>query len=243
MGAFIDLFPEDGLAMRAYQALPSAGRGPVVVVLQEIFGVNIAMRAVADDLAAQGFVALVPDLFWRLEPGIDLGYSEDDHKKAVASWQGFDLETGISDVVATIKTARDLPYGSGKVAVLGFCLGGQLAVKAGARTPVDAVVSFYGVQLGKSLDEIASLACPAQFHFGDADAYCPIETRAAIQGLAKADPKISIHVYPGAGHAFFNSFRPVGFDASAHEESRRRALALLHDALDTAGSAAGQKSA
>jgi carboxymethylenebutenolidase len=240
MGAFIDLFSgDDALAMRVYQALPSAPRGPVVIVLQEIFGVNIAMRAVADDLAEQGFVALVPDLFWRLEPGINLGYDKDDHKKAVDYWQRFDPETGIADVVATIKAARALSYGSGKVAILGFCLGGQLAVKAAARTPVDAVISFYGIQLGKSLEDIASLQCPSQFHFGDADPHCPIETRSAIQGLAQADPKISMYVYPGAGHAFFNSFRPHGFHASAHEASRSRAFAMLHDVLDAAAAQDG----
>ncbi len=153
MGAFIDLFnAAGGVGMRIYRALPPAGRGPVVIVLQEIFGVNEAMRSVADDLASNGFVALAPDLFWRLEPGVDLGYSATDHEKAVAYWRRFDLDAGVGDVAATVEAARRAPYCTGKVALFGFCLGGQLAVKAGARTPVDAIVSFYGVQLGKCLD-------------------------------------------------------------------------------------------
>ncbi|HTH97924.1 MAG TPA: dienelactone hydrolase family protein, partial [Stellaceae bacterium] len=127
--------------------------------------------------------------------------------------------------------ARTWPQGTGKVGVVGFCLGGQLAVKAGLKARADAVVSFYGVQLGQSLDEIADLGCPAQFHYGDADQHVPAETRAAIDGLAKRRANITSFTYPGAVHAFFNSFRPQGFDPAAYDQSRARMLAMLQEAL------------
>lgn len=234
MGSTIDLVSTDAGVMRAYQALPASGKGPVVVVLQEIFGVNAAMRHVADDLAAHGYVALVPDMFWRLEPGIELGYVEEDHKKAFGYWQRFDLEHGIADAAAAIEAARHLPAGTGKVGVWGFCLGGQLAIRAGARAKPDAILSFYGVKLDQSLDEIASLACPTHFHFGEADAHIPATTRAAIGALAETKPNLEMHVYPEAVHAFFNQFRPVGYHASAHALSRTRALDMLQQALPVA---------
>jgi carboxymethylenebutenolidase len=243
MGTYIDLTAYGAPAgLSAYQALPEAGHGATVILLQEIFGVNAAMRAAADDLAANGFVVLAPDLFWRSGPRIELGYGDADMKSAVAYWQQFDLEAGISDVEATIAAARQLPCCTGGIGLLGFCLGGQLAVKASARMPVDAVVSFYGVQLGKSLDEIASLRCAAQFHFGDADPHVPVETRNAIGRLAEDNEQLVMFVYPGAGHAFFNAFRPIGFDASAHEASQARAVAMLHSALGRATAAMGPTS-
>jgi len=234
MGSYQDLVSTEAGVMRAYKALPASGRGPVVVVLQEIFGVNVAMRAVADDLAANGFVALVPDMFWRLQPGVDLGYAEDEHKQAVGFWQRFDLAAGIADAAAAVAAARHLPEGTGKVGLLGFCLGGQLAIRAGFKSNPDAVVSFYGVQLTKSLDEIETLTCPTQFHFGEADTHIPAEARDAIGAIVAKKPNLDMHVYPGAVHAFYNSFRTVSYDAAAHELSRSRALALLHKALPAA---------
>jgi carboxymethylenebutenolidase len=231
MGEFIDLVRDGDSAMRAYKALPASGRGPVVVVLQEIFGVNAAMRSVADDLAANGFVALVPDMFWRIEPGIELDYGEEGLQKARAAWQAFDMEAGVADAAAAIAAGRKLAEGTGKVAVLGFCLGGQVAVKAAAREPADAVVSFYGVRLHESLDEIAGLACPTLFHFGDADGHIPAETREAIGGVASGKPAMEMFVYVDAGHGFFNAFRPSGFNAKAHEQSRVRSLDMLSKAL------------
>jgi carboxymethylenebutenolidase len=232
MGEFIDLVKDGDTSMRAYKALPASGRGPVVVMLQEIFGVNAAMRSVADDLAAEGFVALVPDMFWRIQPGIELGYDDAGLQQARAAWGQFDLEKGVADAAAAIAAGRKLAEGTGKVAVLGFCLGGQVAVKAAARDgAVDAVVSFYGVRLNESLDEIAGLSCPTLFHFGDADSHIPAETRDAIGKVAADKPGMEMHVYPGAGHGFYNAFRPAGFDAKGHEQSRTRSLDVLHKAL------------
>lgn len=231
MGASIDIACQGG-TMRAYRALPASGRGPVVVVLQEIFGVNAAMRGIADDLARQGVVVLVPDLFWRLQPGMELDYDPDGMTQARAAWGRFDLEQGVADAAAAVEAARAIPEGTGKVAVLGFCLGGQLAVKTAARTPVDAAVSFYGVQLDKSRDEIASISAPIQFHYGDADAHISPDARQVLADAAAARPQVEVFVYPRAGHGFFNAFRPAGHDAEASRQAHARALELLRSALD-----------
>jgi carboxymethylenebutenolidase len=230
MGDFIDIGCEGG-SLRAYRALPASGRGPAVVVLQEIFGVNAAMRAVADDLAAQGFVALAPDLFWRLQPGMELDYHPEGMAEARAAWGRFDLEQGVADAAATVEAARGLAEGTGRVAVLGFCLGGQLAVKTAARTPVDAAVSFYGVQLDKSRDEIAAITAPLQVHYGDADPHISPEAREVLDQAAAARSGVEVFVYSGAGHGFFNSFRPAGHDAEASRQAHARVLQLLRSAL------------
>jgi carboxymethylenebutenolidase len=231
MGEMIDLVASDAGTMRAYRALPSSGRGPAVIVLQEIFGVNAAMRSVADDLAAQGYAAFVPDLFWRAKPGVELGYDEAGVQEAFGLWKQFDIATGVADVVATVATVRAMPETDGKVALLGFCLGGQLAVRAGAAAKPDAVISFYGTALGTALDEIRLLDCPTIFHFGDADQHVPPEVHQPIAAIAADKPEMDVHLYAGAGHAFFNSFRPQGFDAAAQASAWDRTLTLLDGAF------------
>jgi carboxymethylenebutenolidase len=231
MGDYIEILREGEHAMRAYKAVPASGSGPVVVVMQEIFGVNLAMRAVADDLAANGFVALAPDLFWRIEPGIELGYDEASFVRARECWQAFDQDKGAADGAATIAAARKLPEGNGKVGVVGFCLGGNICVRAAAAEHADAVVSFYGVQLDKRRAEIEALAAPAQFHFGDADTHFSPEARETLEQVAAEKPEVELHVYPGAQHAFYNSFRAVSHDPNAEKQAHARMLAFFKSAL------------
>ncbi|HEV7776009.1 MAG TPA: dienelactone hydrolase family protein [Luteibacter sp.] len=232
-GEFIELVRIDGQPLTAYRALPAGGKGPAVVVLQEIFGVNVAMRQVADDLAAEGYVAYVPDLFWRLQPHVELGYDEAGLQEAFALWKRFDLAQGVDDVVQSIEAIRSRPEVDDKVAVLGFCLGGQLAAKVAARGVADAMLCFYGTRLGESLDEIASIAVPAIFHFGDADPHIPAEVREAVTTIAANTPPMSVTVHPGAAHGFFNAFREIGFHAQAHDLAWTQSLALLRHALRT----------
>ena len=119
----------------AYVARPSAANAPAVVVIQEIFGVNAVMRGITDELAAAGYLAICPDLFWRIEPGIDItDQSEAEWKRAFELYQSFDVEQGVEDIAATIAKARADPGCSGKVGAVGFCLGGLLAFLTGART-------------------------------------------------------------------------------------------------------------
>ena len=118
----------------AYLALPTSGRGPGLVIAQEIFGVNKTMRDIADDYAEEGYVVLVPDLFWRQEPGIELGHSAEDMQRAFGYYGGFDEAKGVEDLQSTLDALRAMPQFKGKAGVLGFCLGGKLAYLAAART-------------------------------------------------------------------------------------------------------------
>src|ERR1700722_14325817 len=122
-GQWIDVAAADGGTLKAYLTVPASGSGPGILLLQEIFGVNSSMREVAEQYAEEGYVVLVPDLFWRLEPGIELGYSEADFNKAFGYYQRFDANQSIKDAADALKVLRARPECVGKVGALGFCLG------------------------------------------------------------------------------------------------------------------------
>jgi carboxymethylenebutenolidase len=145
MGERITITTADG-SFGAYLARPSNTPAPAVVVIQEIFGVNQVMRDITDGLAAQGFLAVCPDLFWRIEPGIDItDQSEAEWKRAFELFNAFDVDTGVKDIQATIDEVRRRPDCNGSVGAVGFCLGGLLAFLTAARTDANASVSYYGV--------------------------------------------------------------------------------------------------
>jgi carboxymethylenebutenolidase len=145
MGETIAIKTPDG-DFTAYLARPEADNAPAIVVIQEIFGVNQVMRDVTDDFAAKGFVAICPDLFWRIEPGIDItDQSEAEWKRAFELFNAFDVDAGVKDIAATIAQVRTLPGVNGKVGAVGFCLGGLLAFLTATRTDADASVAYYGV--------------------------------------------------------------------------------------------------
>src|ERR1700722_19058338 len=144
-GQWIDIAAKDGATFKAYLAAPASGSGPGILLLQEIFGVNKSMREVADYYAEEGYVVLAPDLFWRMEPGVELGYTEADFNKAFGYYQRFDANQSTKDADDALKVLRARPECKGKVGALGFCLGGKLAYLVAARTDVDCAVSYYGV--------------------------------------------------------------------------------------------------
>jgi carboxymethylenebutenolidase len=186
-----------------YLASPAAGRGPGIVVIQEIFGVNAAMRAVADELAASGFFALVPDLFWRLEPGIQLTDKTDaEWQRAFALMNRFDAALGVKDIQATISQLRTLAGCTGKVGAVGYCLGGLLAYLTAARTDSDASVGYYGVNIQTMLGEAAAIRKPVMLHIAGKDEFVPPEAQKQIVDTLGANPLIAIHRYPEMNHAF-----------------------------------------
>lgn len=201
---FIEIPAADGSGtFRGYLALPSAGTGPGLVIAQEIFGVNATMREVADAYAQEGYVALVPDLFWRQQPGIELGYTPDDWQRAFALYKGFDEARGVDDIQAAISVLRqraEVP--GGQVGVLGFCLGGKLAYLAACRTDADVAVGYYGVGIEAALDEAARVKVPLLLHIAEKDGFCPPEARAQIVQALAGHPKVQLQVYPGVDHAF-----------------------------------------
>lgn len=182
---------------------PGSGPFPAVVVIQEIFGVNRFVRKVADDLADQGYLAIAPDLFWRVEPEVDLTDETDEEwKRAFALMNAFDFDKGVEDIQRTIDAIRADKACNGKVGAVGYCLGGRLAYAVAARTDADASVSYYGVMIDSLLGEAGKIARPLMLHIAGEDSFVPKEAQGAIIQALKDKPNIEVHVYPGRDHAF-----------------------------------------
>ncbi|OTP67870.1 dienelactone hydrolase family protein [Caballeronia sordidicola] len=229
-GQTIQVTAQDGGTFAAYLAKPAQGSGPGLVLLQEIFGINGYMLAMADRYAEEGYVVLVPDLFWRMKPGVDLGYDEVDFAEALGYNEKLDEGKAVDDIAATIAALRALPDHAGKVGTIGYCLGGRLAMLAAARTDVDCAVSYYGVGLDAYTSESASIHCPMIFHFAENDALTPPETREKIIAALKEKASIETYVYPGCDHAFATPERE-NFDKPAAMMAYSRTMAMLRKAL------------
>lgn len=229
-GQTIQVTAQDGGTFAAYLAKPAQGSGPGLVLLQEIFGINSYMLAMADRYAEEGYVVLVPDLFWRMKPGVDLGYGEADFAEALGYNEKLDEGKAVDDIAATIAALRALPDHAGKVGTIGYCLGGRLAMLAAARTDVDCAVSYYGVGLDAYTSESASIHCPMIFHFAENDALTPPDTREKIIAALKEKASIETYVYPGCDHAFATPERE-NFDKPAAMMAYSRTMAMLRKVL------------
>jgi carboxymethylenebutenolidase len=229
----------DGGEFDAYLSLPASGYGPGIVVLQEIFGVNNYMRSVADWYAAHGFVALVPDLFWRLQPGIQL--TEVDRAKAIELYLQLDETKAVEDSVAALSFLREHPACSGRAGAVGFCLGGKLAYLLSTRFKPDCAVGYYGVGIEKSLDEAKNIASPLLLHVAARDNNCPPEAQAQIHAALDDNDLVKISLYQDQGHAFG---RPGSehYDAAAAELANLRSLEFFVTHLAGAGLAGAQQS-
>jgi len=187
----------------AYLAEPKTKPAGVVVLIQEIFGVNQAMRDTAAWVADLGFLAVCPDLFWRIEPGIDItDKSEAEWKQAFELFGKFDQAKGIEDLKATVAAARTLPGANGKVATMGYCLGGRLAFMMAEQSDADVNISYYGVGLDNLLGDLNKVSKPLIVHIADKDEFFPPEGRARVVEATKGNKLVHSHVYPGADHAF-----------------------------------------
>jgi carboxymethylenebutenolidase len=224
----ITITAADGGRFQAYCAQPARGSGPGIVLLQEIFGVNHHIKAVADTYAEEGYVVLAPDIFWRIEPGIDLGYAGADMEKALSLLQRFDVNRAVDDIKATVAALRALPACTGKVGALGFCLGGRLAYLAAAQAGVDCAVSYYGGGIDGLLDR--KIAVPMVLHFGGADSHIPMSAVDKVRAAFAGRPEIEIYVYPGAQHGF-NCSERASFDKPSAQMAHSRTIALLHKVM------------
>lgn len=203
MGSYLTIAASDGSGeFRAYLALPKSGKGPGIVLAQEIFGINDYVREVADYYAEEGYVVLAPDLFWRQQPNVDLGYTPDDWRKAFGFFQGFNQDQGIADIDATLAALRQRTELDGKVGVLGFCLGGKLAYLAACRCDVDVAVGYYGVGIQDNLDESKNIKGRLVLHFAEKDQFCPALARDAIFVALQGRPNVELYLYPDVDHAF-----------------------------------------
>jgi len=187
----------------AYCAMPEGGKGPAIIVIQEIFGVNNFMRQMCDAFAAKGYIAVCPDLFWRQKPGIQLNkQTPEEWDQAMDLYKGFDTESGVRDLLATLAHVRKLPGCSGKVGAVGYCLGGKLAYLMATRSDVDASVGYYGVELDKYLDEVHDIRMPLMLHIAALDKYTPAPVREKLLKAFARNPVITAYVYDNADHAF-----------------------------------------
>ncbi|MXP65794.1 dienelactone hydrolase family protein [Roseomonas sp. M0104] len=187
----------------AYLAMPKQVPAGAVVMIQEIFGVNHAMRALSDWVADMGFIALCPDLFWRQEPGIQItDATKEEWDRAFALMNGFDQAKGIEDLKAALAAARALPGCNGKAATMGFCLGGRLAFMMATQSDADCNISYYGVGIDQLLGDKGKISKPLLMHVAEKDRFVPEEARRTMQAELGGNGNVALHVYPGVDHAF-----------------------------------------
>lgn len=222
----IELARDGARRFEAYVAAPAGGRKPAVLILSEMFGLNEPMRDLARRYAARGHCAMVPDLFWRTATPGGLGYDERGFALAWSRIEDFDIGACAADMRVAAEALRREPACDGKVAALGFCMGGRLAFVAAARAGVDAAIGLYGLNVSKHLHEVPAIKVPTHLHYGDRDRHVPLaEIETVAKGVA-ANPNITLWRYPEAGHSFFNAVRPT-YDAAAAALAERRIEAVL----------------
>jgi carboxymethylenebutenolidase len=184
-------------------AEPSHTPAGAVVLIQEIFGVNESLKQTAAWVADLGFLTIVPDLFWRLQPGVNLtDKTKAEFDQALAYMQRFDQDKGIEDLKAALAVARAHPAGNGRAGTMGYCLGGRLAMLMATRSDADVNISYYGVGLDGLLAELDAVKAPLLIHIADKDGFFPPEGRAKVVQAAQGHAFAKAYVYPDADHAF-----------------------------------------
>jgi carboxymethylenebutenolidase len=213
---------------RAYIARPVKFPAPAVVVLQELFGVNADIRATCDELATQGFIAVAPDLFWRQEPGVDLGVRSDaDWQHGLRLYGAYNRDAGAKDIRETIRAAAALPESTGKVAVQGYCLGALMAFIVAARYEVDAAVAYHGGDTEKYLGEVGGLRAPLLMHLGEEDEFISKAAQAEIKAALADKSNATVYSYPGQRHAF-SRHNGLRYNAAAAALANGRTSEFLH---------------
>lgn len=200
----ISITSHDGKSFDAYIARPTdKPNAPVIIVIQEIFGINAELRAKCETLAKLGYIAIAPDLFWRIEPGIDLVDSVPEQlERAFELFGLFDTTLGIEDLRSTLDHAKTLEGSNGKVGCVGYCLGGKLAYMMATQTSVDASVGYYGVMIDQMLDQAKNISKPLMLHIAEKDEFVPPEAQKKIHFALSDNPLVILHDYAGADHAF-----------------------------------------
>ncbi|SFN96388.1 dienelactone hydrolase family protein [Sphingomonas sp. OK281] len=208
----------------AYRATPAGTPKAAIVVIQEILGVNAGIRRKCDTLAEAGYLAIAPDLFWRLEPGIELDPDiKPEFDRALELMGQFDQDKGIADIEASIRAVRSELGDGAKVGVVGYCLGGRLAFMTAARTDVDASVGYYGVGIDGLLGEKHAIAHPVLLHVPEEDHFVDKAAQAAMHAGLDDHPKVTIYDYAGEDHGFATEFGERRSDASAKLADERTA--------------------
>jgi len=218
VGQDIKLTASDNFQLGAYRADPTGAPKAAVVVIQEIFGVNHHIRSVCDRLASEGYVAIAPAIFDRLEPNFQCGYSPDEIANARKFVANPDWAAMLRDTQAAIDAVSDV----GAVGIVGFCLGGSVAYAAATKlSGLSAAIGYYGGAIVRFADDTPKV--PTQLHFGEKDAGIPLSDVDIIRSLR---PDVEIHVYPGAQHGF-NCDERASYDAANAAIAKQRSLDFL----------------
>ena len=228
MGEWVEVQGPDG-AFKAYVARPSGTPKGAVVAIQEIFGVNAVMRGKADWLAREGFLAVAPDLFGRIKPGIDLtDQTEAEWKQAIDYMNQLDKNASVKDVQATLTWARS--QGVSKVGVLGYCMGGYIAFLAACRTDTDATVCYHGGGIHTALGEASGIKKPVMLHNPMKDGFIPREALDTIRETLTSNPLVTVCEYAEQDHAFTRE-GGAHYDEAAKQLADGRTIAFLNKAL------------
>ena len=224
MGTDIPLTAADGGTFAAYFALPAKTPAPGIVLLPEVFNTNDHIRAVVDGYAEDGFVVLAPDVYWREAAGNYLPYTDQGRAKAQSlRWQ-MDRDQFTSDLGDTVAALTAHEACTGKVGVMGFCLGGKFTYLSSVRHKISAAVSYYGVQIDEHLDEAENLNCPIVMHFAENDPHVPADTVAAIKTRMGDWNNVDVRIYPGTEHGF-NRFGYEPYNETQAAIARDRTIA------------------
>jgi carboxymethylenebutenolidase len=229
-----DQVPTEGGELDAYVAVPESGRGPGILLFQEIFGINDNMRGLADRVAEAGYVALVPDMFWRLERRFERK-DESGMGDGIALVMQLDMALAMTDIQAAHAHLLSRPECTGKIGAVGFCLGGGLAFACAATSRVDgrgpdAAVAYYGSHINGMLHLVEQIECPVMYHYGDEDAFIPKENIDEVEKAVQGSPGVAFHRY-AAGHAFSNWDAPSMYDQAAADEAWARTMAFFEQHL------------
>ena len=227
---WIDIDTNNGNAFRGYLSLPPAGSGPAIVLIQEIWGVNSHIRAVADQYALDGYVVLAPDVFWRLKPGVDLTYDDAGSAQAFDYMKKLDFPMAVQDLTRAVSLLRGMPEDTGGVASLGFCMGGLLSYLCAANAGVDAAVCYYGGGIDSQLDQAAKVTCPILFHFAEKDHYITKSAVDAVRGAFGNARNAVIETYPDVDHGF-NCWERPSYNQKASAVAHGMSLSFLGKVL------------
>lgn len=204
----------DGGEFAGHLVCPDSGSGPGLVVVQEVFGVNDYIRDVCERFASLGYVALAPDMFWRLEPGLELPPTDEGLTEAIGYANRFDWTTGIADALASLEHLGALDDTVGRPGIAGMCFGGTIAFRTAAAGDPAVCVSYYGSGVPDALDAGTDITCPTLVHFGRLDPFMPEGGMAAVAAWAQDRSNIDV-VFHDAGHAFDNHTNPAFSNPSA----------------------------
>ena len=218
-----------GTRFGAYVATDGSPR-PALIICPEVFGVNAHMRSVADRFERAGYLAIVPDMLWRVEPELEIPYDPAGVKRGSELLARFDIGLGGDDVGLVVQAARARPDCNGKVGVMGFCIGGTLAYLAAARHGVQAAVGYYAKGVEQFLREADQVTCPTILHYAGADRFIPPDVVNQVREGLSDRPNVQIYTYPGVDHGF-NSEDRHAYNPEVAALAMERTLAVIDKAL------------